>query len=400
MAYTYRAPQRDQAFLLPPTIGDWLPESHLVWFVLDVVAMVDLSGFHARHPNDGVGRRAYDPEMMLALLFYAYSVGLRSSRRIEAGVRSDLAFKAICCDIVPDHIAIARFRTEHERAITDAFVDVLRLCARAGLASLGTVAIDGTKIGSDAALDANRTESAIRAEVERILAEARASDDDDATQVSLSGELPEVLAHRSSRLGRLRAALGEIETERRAAREKEETQTAHLDEEAQEGLRPRGRSPKDPARRLARAQADLGAATVRRDQARSPLAKLDATEMVVQAKRELAAARGATEAAPGPPEPRANTTDPESKIMKTTSGWVQGFNAQAAVNENQVIVAAAVTTEPNDVHQLLPLIAGVEANAAAAGLKTTIGTVLADAGYWSETNATSPGPDRLTATTK
>ena len=113
--------------------------------------MVDTTKFHARHPNDGVGRPAYDPEMMLALLIYAYCTDMRLSRRIEAACRTDLAFRAVSVQFVPSHFAIARFRPDHETAIKDLFVDVLKLCAQAGLANLGTIAVDGTKIGSDAA---------------------------------------------------------------------------------------------------------------------------------------------------------------------------------------------------------------------------------------------------------
>lgn len=194
MAYDYKVPLRDQLFLLPPSIADWLPEEHLVWFVLDVVAVMDLSAFHARHPNDGAGRAAYDPEMMLALLVYGYCRGLRSSRRIEAACRADLAFRAICADVVPDHIAIARFRADHTEAIRAVFIDVLALCAQAGLASLGTIAIDGTKIAADAALGANRSEGSIAAEVDAILAQAGRADEAEAIQPSLGGELPAELA--------------------------------------------------------------------------------------------------------------------------------------------------------------------------------------------------------------
>lgn len=400
MAYTYKAPQRDQAFLLPPTIGDWLPEDHLVWFVLDVVSMVDLAGFHERHPNDGVGRRAYDPEMMLALLFYAYCTGLRSSRRIEAAVRSDIAFKSICCDLVPDNVAILRFRSDHEAAIRAAFIDVLRLCAKAGLCSLGTVAIDGTKMATDAALDVNRTEPAIRTEVERIMAEARTADEAEAAQPTLGDDLPEVLAHRSSRLGRLRAALAEIEAERDVQAKEEAAQDARWESDAKRGRRPRGRNPKDPARALKRAQADVAAATTRSQRASSSLAKLQATEDALRAERALTQAEKTAESAPTPPERQANTTDPESRIMKTASGWVQGYNAQAAVNEHQVVIAAAVTKDANDVGQLLPMIGAVEENGIGAQFPSGIETVLADAGYWSEPNATAPGPDRLIATAK
>jgi transposase len=221
-----------QSFLLPPSLDDWLPEDHLVWFVLDIVTMVDLAAFHKRHPNDGVGRRAYDPEMMLALLVYAYCTGTRSSRRIAAGCRTDLAMKVIWRDVVPEHDAIGRFRANHEQAIKGAFTDVLMLCARIGLTSLGIVAIDGTKIGSDAALDANRSESAILAEVERILAEAKASDELDATQPALAGNVPEVPVRPAGRLARLQAALGEIRTERETRRKQEEARVARVVDDA------------------------------------------------------------------------------------------------------------------------------------------------------------------------
>lgn len=407
MAYGYKSPDRDQQFLLPPSLRDWLPEDHLAWFVVDVVSVMDLSAFHARHPNDGVGRRAYDPEMMLAVLLYAYRAGLRSSRRIAAACRSDLALKAICADVVPDHDALGRFRADHQQAITELFVDVLGLCAKAGLASLGTIAIDGTKIGSDAALDQNRSEPAIRAEVERILAEVSAADAAEVAQPTLGGQLPEELARPGSRLARLRAALGEIEAERRERREADEQRSARLAADAAQGRRPRGSAPKDPREGLGRAEADVAALTVRRDTAKGPLSRLEAASELEKAQERLAANRKAAEDAPEPPEPQANTTepqanttDPQSRIMKTSSGWVQGFNAQVAVNEHQVVIAASVTQDGNDVGQLVPMMAAVADNATAAGIGGDVGTVLGDAGYWSEANATAAGPDRLIATTK
>jgi len=173
-----------------------------------------------------------------------------------------------------------------------------------------------------------------------------------------------------------------------------------LAEDAAEGRRPRGRAPKEPTRALRRAQADLQAAKVREQNATATLAKLQSTEAVLRAERSVAEAQQAAQAAPAPPEPQANTTDPESRIMKTVSGWVQGYNAQAAVNENQVVIAASVSTDANDVNQLLPMITAVESNVANARISGEIGIVLADAGYWSVGNATTPGPDRLIATAK
>ncbi|CAN5178564.1 hypothetical protein BH18ACT4_BH18ACT4_15600 [soil metagenome] len=400
MAYEYKVPLRDQLFLLPPSIADWLPEEHLVWFVLDVVAVVDLSAFHARHPNDGAGRPAYDPEMMLALLLYAYCRGLRSSRRIEAACRADLAFRAICTDVVPDHIALARFRSHHEKTIRAVFIDVLALCAKARLASLGTIAIDGTKIAADAALGANRPEASIAAEVEAILAQAGRADEAEALQPSVGSELPAELSRRGSRLARLRAALGEIGVERRASAEAEEEKAKRLATDAAEGKRPRGTASKDPTEALARAEADVAALKVRSDKAATTLSKLEAISLLGKAEERLRAAAKAAAQAPVPPAAQANTTDPQSRIMKTASGWVQGFNAQAAVNAQQVVVACAVTQDRNDVGQLVPMMAAVTANATAAGIDGDIGTVLGDAGYWSEANATAPGPDRLIATSK
>lgn len=395
MAYSYSAPLRDQPFLLPPSISDWLPETHLVWFVLDVVSMVNTKAFDARHPNDGVGRPAYDPEMMLALLVYAYCSGIRSSRRIEAACRTDLAFKAICVQLVPADVTIARFRAEHEVAIKAVFTDVLSLCARAGLASLGTIAIDGTKIGSDAALDANRSEQAIRAEVERIMAEAEAADAEEAPPATLAGELPEDLARPGSRRARLEAALGEIEAQRKAG----EAQAAKAEAEAAAGRKLRGRKPTEPHAAARRAEADVVASKVKADRAQGRKARQQAQEELAAAEEAAERAQLAAEAVPIP-ELKANTTDPESRIMKTKDAWVQGFNAQAGVNANQIVVGHDVTQDHNDVQQFLSMMEAVTTSARDAGIAEQVGIFLADAGYWSEENAMAEGPDRLIATLK
>jgi len=174
MAYHYIGGMRDQQFLLPTSMRDWLSEGHLAWWVIEVVETIDTTRLHLAHPNDGPGRPAYDPDMMLMLLLYAYMTGLRSSRRIEAACRTDAAYRVICGDVVPDHATIARFVIDHEQVMEDIFVQVLRLCAAAGLVTVGSIAIDGTKIGSDAALDRNHHADWIRDKVAAILAEARA----------------------------------------------------------------------------------------------------------------------------------------------------------------------------------------------------------------------------------
>ncbi|MHB8339672.1 MAG: transposase [Mycobacteriales bacterium] len=417
MAHFYVGGDRDQLFLMPVSMADWIPEGHLAWFVIDVVAKIDTTAFHARHPNDGVGRPAYDPDMMLALLLYAYGTGLRSSRRIEAATGTDAAFRVIAGGVIPDHATIARFLIDHEAAIEDSFVSVLRLCAAAGLASVGTIAIDGTKLGADAALDKNRGADWIRSEVAAILAETAATDAAEDAQEGLFEALvlPAELSTHSGRLARLEAALAQIEAQDAAAHAEADARAEKARAAAAEGRKLSGAKPKNPHAALARAEAEHAAALARAEATAAeraakehaaaaegrklPGARPGPGKRVEQAAAALEAARaGADAAAPAPT--KANVTDPDSRIMKTKTGWVQGYNAQAAVNENQIVVAAVVTQDANDVNQYQPMVAAAQHALAAAGITETIGLVLADAGYWSEDNATADGPDRLIATLK
>jgi len=137
VAFNFVVCDRDQELLLPPSLREWLPEDHLAWFLIDAVAEIDLSAFLAEYREDGWGRPAFDPEVMVALLLYAYAVGERSSRAIERRCREDVAFRVITANACPDHATIARFRQRHERALAGVFTEVLRLCAEAGLLSLG-----------------------------------------------------------------------------------------------------------------------------------------------------------------------------------------------------------------------------------------------------------------------
>jgi transposase len=156
---------RDQELLLPPSLREWLPEDHLAWFVLDSVAELDLDGFYSAYRLDGWGAAAHDPQMMVALLLYAYSIGVRSARGIERRCSEDVAFRVITANQVPDHATIARFRARHERAISELFSGVLSLCARAGLVKVGIVAIDGTKIAAAATHHSNRSYEQIAKEI-------------------------------------------------------------------------------------------------------------------------------------------------------------------------------------------------------------------------------------------
>jgi hypothetical protein len=277
------------------------------------------------------------------------------------------------------------------------------------------VAIDGTKIEANAAMSANRRAEAIRAEVERILEEAEMID---AKERALFGsgtgrELPTHLAHRSSRLSHLRAAQAELEAQRTAAEARAVEETAAARAAAAEGQRLRGVKPsKDPHVELARAQIEVEVARQRaakRTKAEAegrrlpgrkpqPDARRSRLRELPDAQTRLAAAEAAV--AEAAKTAQVNVTDPQSRIMKTPSGFAQAYNAQGAVNEHQIVLANAVTQQVNDSLQFLPMMNATRRNARLVGIQGQIGMGLADAGYWSAANATSPGPDRLIATTK
>jgi transposase len=163
MPQNFVACDREQELLLPPSLREWLPEDHLAWLVLEAVGELDLTAFYRAYRDDGHGRAALDPAMMVALLLYAYAIGVRSSRAIERRCREDVAFRVIAANQVPDHATIARFRARHEHAIAELFAQVLGLCARAGLVQLGVVAVDGTKIAAAATHHATRSYGRSRA---------------------------------------------------------------------------------------------------------------------------------------------------------------------------------------------------------------------------------------------
>jgi transposase len=417
MAFHYVGGERDQLFLLPVSMRDWLEEGHLAYFVIDVVERVDLSRFHARYRLGGAGRPPYDPEMMLALLFYAYATGVRSSRRIEAACRTDAAFRVIAGGAVPDHSTLAQFVVDHEAAIKDVFFDVLRLCVAAGLVSAERLALDGTKMAADAALDQNRTAQWIRDEVARLVADAIATDAAEAAQVGLLGfeQLPVDLGTTTGRMARLNAALAQIEAADAAAKNQADERAAQARAAAEQGRKLRGAKPKDPQAALARAEADYAAAAARAEQRSAARA---AKEQAAQARgrkpagrqprpgtgveRAAAALEQARDAAAQahPAEGVANVTDPDSRMMKTATGFVQGYNAQSVVTAVQVVVAVAVTQQANDVAQFVPMVDAARAALDRVGAAEEIGVVIGDAGYWSEANATADGPERLIATQK
>src|SRR4249920_2510461 len=170
VGFNFIAAERDQSFLLPPDMREWLPANHLAWFVIDVVDQLDLTGFRRAYRTDGHGRPAYDPAVLVALLVYAYCTGLRSSRVIERRCTEDVALRVLAGGLCPDHVTIARIRSRHADTLAAVLVASLRLCAEASLVRVGVVALDGTKMAADASLDANRTLEFLDRQIADILA--------------------------------------------------------------------------------------------------------------------------------------------------------------------------------------------------------------------------------------
>ncbi len=219
MAYNLLSCERDQSYLMPPSMRDWLSEGHLAWFIVDAVGQMDLREFYAVYRSDGWGAAAYDPGMMVAILLYGYCLGVRSSRRIARALEEDVGFRVVAANRQPDFRTICRFRAEREEAFEELFVEVLRLCHEAGLVKLGVVALDGTKVAANAALATNRSHQAIEEEVRRMLAEAKAMDAEEDAHYGpdrRGDELPEWLVGRTERLKRLKEAKERLQREAEA----------------------------------------------------------------------------------------------------------------------------------------------------------------------------------------
>jgi transposase len=409
MAPNFIECDREQAFLMPPSLRDWVPEDHLVWTILGAVEEMDLSDFYADYRADGHGRPAYDPGMMVALLLYGYARGNRSSRGIERECQEDVAYRVICANRVPDHSTIAEFRVRHEAALAELFTSVLSLCRKAGLVRVGVVAVDGTKIAANASRTANRGYEQIARE---ILAEAAATDrrEDELYGEARGDELPERLRTSAGRRAALREAREELERERAAEHGAEA--------EALTGAPGSVAIELDPARFVTRAHGRRAWLREGR-RALEELRSLEAGPVprsrfgrLAEAERRLeeelrvehqantayeawrergVAADGTRRMAPGttkpyrPPQLPAgtiNTTDPDSRLVKTAGQKaIQGYNAQAAVNEHQILVACEVTVESPDFGHLEPMVDATERELERAGAESP-GVVIADAGYW------------------
>jgi transposase len=350
MAQNFLSCDRDQDFLMPPSVREWLPAGHLAWYLLDVVERLDLEAFYGEYRADGSGRPAHDPGMVVALLLYAYAVGERSSRRIERRCVEDVAFRVIAANRAPDHCTISRFRKCHAERLAGLFVQVLAMCAKAGMVRVGTVAVDGTKLYANAGLSANRTYAKIREEVERILAEADEVDaaEDERFGDARGDELPAELADPVTRRARLERAKRELEAEQAALVAEHEAMLARRAEHrARTGRNPPGRPP------------------------------------------------GEGPGAQPPADAKRNITDPDSRIMHAGGALAQAFNAQALVGEGRVIIAADITTSPNDSNQLVAMLAAARENLEAIDHDEKIKCVLADGGYWNHDEIATAGQNAV-----
>jgi transposase len=325
--------ERDQQLLMPTDLREWLPEDHLAWFVLDTVEELDLEPFYRAYRDDGWGRAAHDPEMMVALCLYAYATGERSSRRIERRCQEDVAFRVITANRAPDHATIARFRARHADQLAELFGQILGLCARAGLVSVGTIALDGTRIAANAADSANRSYSELAKEILEEAARVDAAEDEKYGDAR-GDELPPELADPTTRRQRLRGAKRRLDGEHAAKQsEMESWERAKAEYTARTGYKQKG-APTKPR----------------------PI--------------------------PDKEKARVNLTDPDSRPVKTRGGFIQGYTAQAVATEDQIVVAADVISGGNERHRLRPMARAAERQLERAGIDERPKVALADAGYW------------------
>jgi transposase len=345
MPQNFLFPQRDQPMLMPVDMREWLPEDDLAFVVLDAVATLELGEFRRQYRADGHGRAAFDPEMMVALLLYGYCQGERSSRVTGKRCVRDVAYRVIAGGLYPDHATIARFRARHEKALGGLFSQVLRLLAAEGMVSLGLLSLDGTKLAGNAAQKANRT----LPQIEKILAEAAGADaaEDAAESGSPQPATPRALARRAERRERLARARDRLAAEDKARREAQRAKQEEWDAAAAAGKR-RGHRPGDEPR----------------------------------------ANRAGT-------EPRANITDPDVRVMRNQKGYMAGYNGQAVVTADQVIVGAMLSQHPAGRTLLHPLLDTCRDQLTQAGIRPKLRTVLADSGYVSEENFARADQDKL-----
>jgi transposase len=349
---TYRPWEPGQSLLFPPSPLDWLPEGHLARFVLDVVDELELGPIMTHYERELRGYPPHHPKMMVALLLYAYSVGVPSSRKIEKRCHEDIAFRVITGNTQPDHSCISEFRRIHLVALAGLFLQILKLCQAAGLVKLGHVALDGTKLKANASKHKamsyaymKKRDDELSEQIAKLLQAAEQADGEEDARCGKGrrgDELPTELQRAETRRARIRELKAELEAEAKAQKEAAEAAAASARDDNRDDDH---RDPPGPTP--------------------LPTHKVPTT-------------------ADGTPTDKAqrNFTDGDSRIMKTGDGFVQGYNCQSVVDEaHQIIVAQEVTNQPPDVEHLLPMLEQTIANCGAVPDEMT-----ADAGFLSEAN--------------
>ena len=323
MGKSYRPYYPDEELLLPPSLREWLPEDHLAYFVSDVVDQLDLSAMDEVYGNEKRGQPPYDPRMMTKLLVYGYCVGVFSSRRIEQRLKEDIAFRVLAADNQPNFRTLSDFRKIHLKTLEGLFEQVLQIALEAGALRIGRVALDGTKVKANASKHKAMSYDRMKEKIK-----------------DLRAEVKDLLA---------------------------QAEAADAADDERHGRNQRGDElPEELARRETR------------------LKKIREAQRALEARaRDKAEAEGDSADKAKPKEKdQYNFTDPESRIMKGADGFVQGYNAQAAVEPDlQLIVGQTVAQATNDKEQLEPMVATIEQQ---SGQRPT--EILADSGYCSESN--------------
>lgn len=351
--------EKEQLYLFPVNVMEWLPENDVVYVILAILDLLDLSVFLSQHRSDGVGSAFYDPRSMLGVLIYAMIRGEQSSRKIEIACRYDIGYRIVAQGLQPDHTTIFRFKQNNAQEIKKLFKQLARIIVGSKITRMGILAIDGTKIGANASLSANRKAKNIEAELKRIFDESLNQDEqettDGTTPVVTDYNLPDELATKERRKEVLQQALDKLNErqEIEAEKQKELIRDREKDEE-ETGKKKRGRKPSEP------------------------------------------------QTVPSP-DAKVNVTDPTSQIMSTPQGFIQGYNGQIVVTEDQLIIVAELTADQNDKNQLQPMMDEVNKLFESAQTDECPEVVVADSGYCStETILSEPpnGPRLYLATSK
>lgn len=340
--YNTRGRDIEQLFLLPENMKDWIPEDDFSLILLDLVSILDLSALYKEHREDGQGAAFYDPEIMIGLVIYSYFNGVRSSRQIETKCRYDVGYRILTHNSLPDHTTISRFLKKNNSFIGNLFIPVLRLLNEAGLINNNLLALDGTKMKANASLNSNLPYGKIEDEIQKflkIIEENDLKEDILYGEENIGNEVPDGMRTHVNRMRRFIAAKKRLDSEQNdRAQEKEEKIAQREVEEKQSGKKKRGRKPKQP--------------------------------QIIPDE-----------------ESHASVVDPDSSIMKSGPGCIQGYNGQIIANQNGFILVPLLSNSPVDYGLLSPSIEKLRQIADLTGISLDYVKLLADAGYWSYENS-------------